>query len=246
MMVAAGAALLFATAVPAAAIPGMAVGDGGFGLNVAIADPDSFDSSWYLPDYHIHYSGAVGTVHEDGFDSSFTDFDGVWVQHSLYAYAFTDPFTADPVSQTSGRAHFEGGIIGTISNPGATAQLLELMVGLASLLRLEPAGPYGFATGSIGYRVSAFTADGPIFTYSYHRDLFAPAYSPITEIHNDGGLWQILLNPGDTVTVRLDDAHTQFFIRAAVVPEPASWAMLIAGFGLVGVVARRRPATSAR
>ena len=31
----------------------------------------------------------------------------------------------------------------------------------------------------------------------------------------------------------------------AVVPEPASWAMLIAGFGLVGAVARRRRAVTA-
>jgi PEP-CTERM motif len=32
---------------------------------------------------------------------------------------------------------------------------------------------------------------------------------------------------------------------SAVVPEPATWAMLIAGFGLVGVAARRRPAPAA-
>ena len=31
----------------------------------------------------------------------------------------------------------------------------------------------------------------------------------------------------------------------AVVPEPASWAMLIAGFGFVGAVARRRRAATA-
>lgn len=30
------------------------------------------------------------------------------------------------------------------------------------------------------------------------------------------------------------------------VPEPASWALLIAGFGLVGLAARRRPSTAAR
>jgi hypothetical protein len=34
------------------------------------------------------------------------------------------------------------------------------------------------------------------------------------------------------------DNHT--FANTAFVPEPASWAMLIAGFGLVGATMRRR------
>jgi hypothetical protein len=34
-----------------------------------------------------------------------------------------------------------------------------------------------------------------------------------------------------------------FTLSSAAVPEPASWAMLIAGFGLVGVAARRRQRT---
>ncbi|WP_303810224.1 PEPxxWA-CTERM sorting domain-containing protein [Sandarakinorhabdus limnophila] len=36
-----------------------------------------------------------------------------------------------------------------------------------------------------------------------------------------------------------------FTNSGTVVPEPASWAMLIAGFGLVGAVARRRRAATA-
>lgn len=37
-----------------------------------------------------------------------------------------------------------------------------------------------------------------------------------------------------------DDNHDDFIIEATAVPEPATWAMLIAGFGLVGVAARRQ------
>lgn len=39
-----------------------------------------------------------------------------------------------------------------------------------------------------------------------------------------------------------DDNHDDFILKATVngVPEPATWAMLILGFGLVGVAARRR------
>lgn len=38
----------------------------------------------------------------------------------------------------------------------------------------------------------------------------------------------------------IDDNHDDFIIRVTAVPEPASWAMLIVGFGLVGLTARRR------
>lgn len=42
------------------------------------------------------------------------------------------------------------------------------------------------------------------------------------------------------------DNHTVgYFLPTDVVPEPATWAMLIAGFGLVGMAARRRRGTAA-
>lgn len=37
-----------------------------------------------------------------------------------------------------------------------------------------------------------------------------------------------------------DDNHDDLILRVSVVPEPATWAMMIAGFGLVGVAVRRR------
>lgn len=41
-----------------------------------------------------------------------------------------------------------------------------------------------------------------------------------------------------------DDNHDDFLIRVTAVPEPATWAMMIAGFGLVGGAMRRRAKTS--
>lgn len=38
----------------------------------------------------------------------------------------------------------------------------------------------------------------------------------------------------------IDDNHDDFIVRVTAVPEPASWAMLIVGFGIVGMTARRR------
>jgi hypothetical protein len=46
----------------------------------------------------------------------------------------------------------------------------------------------------------------------------------------------------DDQPTNFDDNHDDIIIKvtAMAVPEPASWAMLIAGFGLVGAAARRR------
>lgn len=42
-----------------------------------------------------------------------------------------------------------------------------------------------------------------------------------------------------------DDNHDDMIIRVSMVPEPAMWAMMIAGFGMVGITARRRRRTAA-
>jgi hypothetical protein len=55
-------------------------------------------------------------------------------------------------------------------------------------------------------------------------------------------------NRGDTVSTGSTDAFTvtlDSFAAAGAVPEPATWAMLILGFGLVGGALRRRQATRA-
>lgn len=51
----------------------------------------------------------------------------------------------------------------------------------------------------------------------------------------------------DTVSAFVDDfdnSNYNYAFKADVVPEPESWAMLIAGFGLVGATLRRRRAAA--
>lgn len=48
----------------------------------------------------------------------------------------------------------------------------------------------------------------------------------------------------DDNTGNPDDNHDDFLVRVTAVPEPATWAMMIAGFGLVGGAMRRRAKAS--
>lgn len=48
----------------------------------------------------------------------------------------------------------------------------------------------------------------------------------------------------DDNTGNPDDNHDDILIRVSAVPEPATWAMMIAGFGLVGGAVRRRAKAS--
>lgn len=71
------------------------------------------------------------------------------------------------------------------------------------------------------------TAPGGVVAFSFEQTLAA------------GGITRFLIGPNgsylyDTTGLTLDVTLT------AAVPEPAAWAMMIAGFGLVGAVARRR------
>jgi hypothetical protein len=58
---------------------------------------------------------------------------------------------------------------------------------------------------------------------------------------NDSGAFS-WFNNGYTNSADYRDSTTGVYLvrSAAAVPEPGSWAMLIAGFGLTGIVARRR------
>lgn len=51
---------------------------------------------------------------------------------------------------------------------------------------------------------------------------------------------QVATMGGDNIGVILEDVFIGVSPRAGVIPEPAAWALLIAGFGLVGGMLRRR------
>jgi hypothetical protein len=91
-----------------------------------------------------------------------------------------------------------------------------------------------------------------------NRALIWGAYAPVNGTNTinwafafSGNNWQLATSSFDPDTVPNGggpDADMNFWAftgGGGAVPEPASWAMLIAGFGLVGAVARRRRVVTA-
>lgn len=54
------------------------------------------------------------------------------------------------------------------------------------------------------------------------------------------------MKPGESFTLRIANGDNKIHIfnfTPTFVPEPGTWVLLIAGFGLVGAAVRRRPTT---
>jgi hypothetical protein len=91
-----------------------------------------------------------------------------------------------------------------------------------------------FAPGVFSVPAGFYAANPSWPDVIVHYDFLIPhTASNFTLAFNAGGAG---FQFGDDESWAIDN----FSLSAAAVPEPASWAMLIAGFGLVGAVARRR------
>lgn len=124
-----------------------------------------------------------------------------------------------------------------------TAKTITLISAVA------PFGDYRFSeftiTGITGTTITSLSA---ITTAGLFNTVNNPA--PSLALSFTGSSVGILFGTRSDSTPIFDfdtsgDGRAVFSYTSAVVPEPANWAMLIAGFGLVGAVARRRRAVTA-
>lgn len=127
-------------------------------------------------------------------------------------------------------------------NPVVTASLIGLYT---LVLRQDPAAPAYYvdlldSSANILFSVTGDASDvGQL-------DLTKPgSVTPTTNIIDQayidfaGGGAAIIQVPTTYLTFSISDA-------AAAVPEPASWMLMIGGFGMAGAAMRRRPRTSVR
>ena len=107
------------------------------------------------------------------------------------------------------------------------------------------------ATISGKWRFYTFDVDGSSFDpagFVINGVLTQLTTNGIARPATQTGTFSFAVNEGDTYGFFVrstDGALGRGVFTVGAVPEPASWAMLIAGFGLVGAVARRRRAVAA-
>ncbi|WP_310475831.1 PEPxxWA-CTERM sorting domain-containing protein [Sandarakinorhabdus sp.] len=199
------------------------------GWTQTIAGNSSGTSGVYANGANAPFSGLSTTVNANG--GNFVYLTG---QNGPGAYELRQAFTLasaqtvtikfDHFANNYGGAVFSGNGLDPFAGPPVQFALVDLIA--ASTGAFDTAGQIqSFYSGADGG-----TNPNPWTSYSFNVSLAAGSYA-----------------------IRFAQADNQLFFTQGVdnvfvggaVPEPASWAMLIAGFGLVGAAARRRRAVVA-
>lgn len=189
-------------------------------------------------------AAVTRTDHSGDFLSTYTgphngDMDVLNISESIVGSNFVLSSTlAGPIGTTANAIYVWGvnrgaGTAGFGPSLGLDKVLFDSVVVLrpdaTGLVKLLPGSATTLAAGSV--TISGDTITGTIPISLLPTTGFTPA-------HYGFNLWP-RLNGGGVVNIS-DFAPDNGTIQA--VPEPASWAMMVAGFGLVGTAARRRSA----
>lgn len=152
--------------------------------------------------------------------------------------AFTGPYVEEgvTVNTVSGQV-FEGHVFGNpqpslvVGSVFGGGNLARIEATKASIFRLR-FFDLSAQNGNAGYFVQGFL--GAIQMYAFSGSA-GSGFATYTGNNAAVDRVRFTLTPTGT-SVNIDN----IFLGDAVVPEPATWAMLIAGFGMIGYGARRR------
>lgn len=238
LLPAVAALALVATAVPAAAMPGMVTGEAMGQLGISVGENDALDLAFAYPAFTLTYD-SYGNVHEDGFDTGFLDDRDIVMGMDVYAYAFSAPMVTELASGTRGIGRFADGVFATITNISTTSQIVDLSFSSSLQLLFGAAQPFDRIGGQIGFAMRGFGDAAPIAFGAFGR---------VAPVAGTGGSWSdnragsasFSLAPGGVYRLSISDYVGRIDIQAAAVPEPAVWLQLIIGFAGVGAVLRSR------
>lgn len=180
----------------------------------------------------------AGTAPVQGFLSTFQNFDGLAAGTSLGTNASV---FSDSVGGVAARPAFNStGNFGAVTTDGSYN------------VSFGPTRAFGFAVGSLDTynSLTLFYDDGTSTTYNggqIIRDLSFPSGDQVSGETNGRVLFRVTGNSPRIVGASFGSSGNSFefddLVTAAgavgVIPEPAAWALMIAGFGAVGFSRRR-------
>jgi hypothetical protein len=180
-----------------------------------------------LLDFRIRASGGVSAFALDNrFDRAFSSIDYNW---SLQAASGGGSNSRSETGAASG---------------GINSQTGRILVRPGDRIDLNMAFTLFSSAALGGFANSGFSSAAASSQSNFSHTLEWDGITGITALDSNGDI--VALTP-DVRTTLLDDDGLDFWNSAASfnppttgVPEPASWAMLILGFGLTGTVMRRR------
>lgn len=156
------------------------------------------------------------------------------------AFAVSPPTSRSVASFTEGA----GTVFFVYNDPllGLGDQTVKITFATATSLYAFAVGDYSVASAAASYSLTGVASreDIPILNY------FPPVPFRITFPSIDGLNYAeeqsqtFVLRPGDAYQVSFGGATVAAAAYTSLVPEPASWTMLITGFGLIGCALRQR------
>ena len=138
------------------------------------------------------------------------------------------------VAQGGAHSGSHAAVFGPVGSSGSITQMLNTVVGQTyniSVWAANGSNTFNFRSLTFGGVVLGSLTNSPAFAYTKFTfsAIATTAQTDLTlTFRNDPAYWHI------------DDVSVQGAAGTAAVPEPATWGMMLLGFGLVGAAARRR------
>jgi len=139
-----------------------------------------------------------------------------------------------------------GSILELYSDPEFYDQPQTVTISAAAIVSFYAfAYPEGWAKASASYSINAFGSDEDAPSFSLFPPFsFSIEYFPVSDFSYIEELRRTFtLQPGQHYYVNLRDATVSASAYVPV-PEPASWALMVIGFGLIGYRLRKRPSAA--